>query len=545
MLHRDRHRTELAGSSYGVETPLAGQWWTASATLALGLTGLIVLFWETAASAVRTWYSSDSYNHCFLIIPVCAYLIWRRREVFAQVAPRPSLWGVAAAVLMTLVWKLGELSAVLVVQQLALVAMAQALLLAIMGPRVVRALAFPLFYLYFAVPFGSFLIAPLQEVTAIIVVRLLQYSGIPVFLDGFLIQIPAGSFLIAEACAGARFLLTSVAIGFLAAGLFYSQWKRRILFVGLSILVPILANGLRAYGIVAIAHLGSFELAREVDHVTFGLVFLSVVMAILLGVGLTFREKAPEPAYANASIEAGSQTALQRPNVSYALMGLASFLAIAGITTLGSDEPPPAMTGERLELPIPKVSAPWVVLDHGATDWRPNFAGADVEVFRSYTYDGQIVDFHLAYYSHQRQGAEIINQQNTLSGTGTWSLSEGEAVEAVLDRKPLELGSVRLASAKAGRIVWYWYWADGAFTASPIIAKLQQVRARLLGGPQAAAAIAISTTVSGTPAESAAPLHGFLEHLKSLSRFLERLGALTNAAGPSSTRTARVSQFRD
>ncbi len=545
MLHRDRHRTELAGSPHGVEAPLAAQWWTASATLALGLTGLIVLFWETAASAVRTWYSSDSYNHCFLIIPVCAYLIWRRREVFARMAPRPSLWGVAAAVLMALVWKIGELSAVLVVQQLALVAMAQALLLAIMGPRVIRALAFPLIYLYFAVPFGSFLIAPLQEVTAIIVVKLLQYSGIPVFLDGFLIQIPAGSFLIAEACAGARFLLTSVAIGFLAAGLFYSHWKRRILFVGLSILVPILANGLRAYGIVAIAHLGSFELAGKVDHVTFGLVFLSVVMAILLGLGLTFREKAPELADANASIEAGGQAALQRPYASYALMGLASFLAIAGIATLGSDEPPPAMTGGHLELSIPKVSTPWAALDHGATDWRPNFAGVDVEVFRSYTYDGQIVDFYLAYYSHQRQGAEIINQQNSLAGTGTWSLSEDETIDAVLDRNPLELGSVRLASAKVGRIVWYWYWVDGEFTASPIIAKLRQVRASLLGGSQAAAAISISTTVSRTPAESAATLHGFLEHLKSLSRFLERLGALTNAAGPSSTRAARVSQFRD
>ncbi len=453
MLHRDRQRTELAGSSYGVEAPLAGQWWTASATLALGLTGLMFLFWETAASAVRTWYSSDSYNHCFLIIPVCAYLVWRRREVFARMAPRPSLWGIAAAVLMVFVWKIGELSAVLVVQQLALVAMAQALLLAIMGPRVIRALAFPLFYLYFAVPFGGFLIAPLQEVTANIVVRLLQFSRIPVFLDGFLIQIPAGSFQIAEACAGARFLLTSVAIGFLAAGLFYSHWKRRILFLSLSILVPILANGLRAYGIVAIAHWGSFELAGKVDHVTFGFVFLSVVMAILLGLGLTFREKALAPAYVNASIEAGGQTALQRPYASYVLMGLASFLAIAGIATLGSDEPTHAMTGGRLELSTPKVSTPWAALDHGATDWRPNFAGADVEVSHSYTYDGQIVDLHLAYYSHQRQGAEIVNQQNSLAGTGSWLLSEGEAVEAVLDRKPLELGSAQLASAKVGRIV--------------------------------------------------------------------------------------------
>jgi EpsI family protein len=226
-------------------------------------------------------------------------------------------------------------------------------------------------------------------------------------------------------------------------------------------------------------------------------------------------------------------------------MGLAGLLTIAGIAALGSSEFPRATTEDLQPLSVPKVASPWTPLKDSAEDWRPSFAGADVELKQSYTNGGRIVDFYLAYYSHQRQGAEIINQQNSQSGTGTWSLSEGETVEAVLDRKPLELGSVRLASAKAGRIVWYWYWVDGAFTASPIIAKLRQVKARLLGGSQAAAAIAISTTVSGTPAESAATLHGFLEHLESLSRFLERLMALTSAAGPSSTRAARVSQFRD
>jgi EpsI family protein len=166
-------------------------------------------------------------------------------------------------------------------------------------------------------------------------------------------------------------------------------------------------------------------------------------------------------------------------------------------------------------------------------------------MIRSYTDGGQIVDFYLAYYSHQRQGAEIINQQNSLAGTRTWSLSEGGGVEAVLDNQPLELGSARLVSAKAGRIVWYWYWVDGTFTASPIIAKLRQVKAGLLGNSEAAAAIAISTTVSGTPAQSTATLHSFLEHLESLSRFLERLTALTTAARSTSTQAGRVDRLRD
>ena len=545
MLDRAKDRTELAGSPYGNEASLAGQWRAAFAALVLGLIGLIVLFWETAASAVHTWYSSDSYSHCFLVIPICAYLIWRRRDVFTRLAPHPSLWGIVAAALMALVWKLGELSAILVVQQLALVAMAQALLLAIMGPRVVRALAFPLFYLYFAVPFGSFLIVPLQEVTALIVVRLLQVSGIPVYLDGFLIQIPAGSFHIAEACAGARFLLTSLAIGFLVAQLFYSHWNRRVLFVALSIMIPILANGLRAYGIVAIAQWGSFEVAGEVDHVTFGLVFLSVVMAILLGLGLTFRERITAPAFAVASVGAGGQAALEKPYVKCALMGLAGLLTIAGIAALGSTVAPRATTGDFQPLSVPKVATPWTPLDDRAAAWRPSFAGADVELKQSYTNGGQIVDFYLAYYTHQRQGAEIVNQQNNLAGGSTWSLSEGDAIEAILEGVPHKLGSARLVSAKAGRIVWYWYWVDGTFTASPVVAKLHQVKARLLGGSQAAAVIAISTTFSETPADSTTILRDFLGHIESISRFLEKLTSLTSTARSRPTRVARLNQLRD
>src|SRR3546814_20295136 len=74
-----------------------------------------------------------------------------------------------------------------------------------------------------------------------------------VFLDGYLIQIPTGSFLVAEACSGVRYLLVSVALGVLTAYLFFRPWPRRLLFVALSVAVPIVANGIRASGIIMLA----------------------------------------------------------------------------------------------------------------------------------------------------------------------------------------------------------------------------------------------------------------------------------------------------
>jgi EpsI family protein len=260
---------------------------------------------------------------------------------------------------------------------------------------------------------------------------------------------------------------------------------------------------------------------------------------------LTFRERITAPAFAVASDGAGSQAALEKPHVKCALMGLAGLLTIAGIAALGSTEAPRATTGDFQPLSVPKVATPWTPLDDSATDWRPSFAGADVELKQSYGNGGQIVDFYLAYYTHQRQGAEIVNQQNNLAGESTWFLSEGDSIEAVLEGLPHELRSARLASSKAGRIIWYWYWVGGTFTASPVVAKLHQVKARLLGDSQAAAVIAISTTFSETPADSTTILRDFLGHIESMSRFLEKLTSLTSTDRSRPTRVARLNQLRD
>ena len=528
-------RADVAQASVVSTSPY---WLVASALFLVGLAALVGLFWETAASAVRTWTSSDSYNHCFLVIPICAYLIWRRREVFTRLAPRPSLWGIAAAALMAVVWKLGEVSALLVIQQLALIGMTQALFLAVMGPRVTRALAFPLLYLYFAVPFGGFLIAPLQETTAHIIVRLLQISGVPVYLDGLLIHIPAGSFHIAEACAGARFLFTSVAIGVLAADLFYSRWDRRILFIILSALVPILANGLRAFGIVMVAHLDSFEFAREVDHVTFGLVFLGLVMAILLALGMAFREKgrasAGSPAGAFAAPSSGDPSYPR-----YVASGIAAFAVVAGVSGLWRVQAPSDFV-RPAELSAPGIDDPWTSFDNRSRDWRPSFMGADIELVQSYTDGERIVDLYLAYYASQRQGAEVVNQQNNLAGGAPWSLAQGPKVDAVLDGGPAKFASARLVSGRAVRIVWYWYWVDGKFTASPVIAKLRQAKVGLFGGSHPAAFIAGSTKVSDSEAVAAEVLQDFLRNLHPLSEWLALPAMPFGATGATSMITTRA-----
>ena len=73
----------------------------------------------------------------------------------------PSIWGVAAVVLLVLGWLAGELSGVLVVQHFAVIGLIPATALAFFGPRVMRLLAFPVVYLFFALPLGDVLVPKL------------------------------------------------------------------------------------------------------------------------------------------------------------------------------------------------------------------------------------------------------------------------------------------------------------------------------------------------------------------------------------------------
>lgn len=258
--------------------------------LVIGLLVLGGLFHAEAEAAVKTWIDSTAYNHCFLVVPIVAWLIWDRKESLRGLTAKPIP---AVAILIAplgIAWLAAERLGIMEGRQLAVVSMAEVLLLAILGWRLWRAVAGPLLYLYFLVPFGEFLTPKLQDITAWFTRHGLEILGIPAYIDGYVIEIKEGTFFVAEACAGLRFLIASVAFGALYALMMYRSPVRRTVFIAVSIVVPIVANGFRALGIVVLGQiLGSAE-AAAADHVLYGWIFFSIVILILIAIGLPFRE---------------------------------------------------------------------------------------------------------------------------------------------------------------------------------------------------------------------------------------------------------------
>ncbi len=268
------------------------------AALAAGTLLFGLLFLPECRAAVGVWLVSTAYGHCFLVLPMAAYLVWDRRESLRGLQPRPTPAFALLAVPAATAWFAAERLGIMEGRQLAALAGLEVLFLTLLGRRMFVALSGPLLFLVFLVPFGAFITPALQSFTAGFIAVGLHLLGIPAYITDLTIEISAGSFYVAEACAGLRFLVAAVAFGVFYALLNYHSPGRRIAFIAASIVVPILANGVRALGIVVLGNiLGSAE-AAVADHIIYGWGFFSVVMLLLVAAGMPWRQPplvAPPP----------------------------------------------------------------------------------------------------------------------------------------------------------------------------------------------------------------------------------------------------------
>lgn len=262
----------------------------AAPALGLGVLVILALFHAEVIAAVTVWIGSTAYNHCFLVIPIVAYLLWDRRDLLAEASPEPNFWFGLAAIPVIMVWMVAERLGIMEGRQLMMMTLVQILFFAVLGWRLWYQLAGPLLYLYFLVPFGEFIVPSLQNFTTSFIVHGLNLLNIPNYSDHLTIEIPEGTFLVAEACAGLRFLIASFAFGCLYALLVYRSPFRRGLFILISLVVPIIANGFRALGIVVLGHILGSAQAATADHILYGWIFFSIVILVQIALGLPFRQ---------------------------------------------------------------------------------------------------------------------------------------------------------------------------------------------------------------------------------------------------------------
>ncbi len=486
-------------------------WRIASGLIGLTLAALLGIYWSTVVSMVTIWGRSETFAHGYVIVPISLVLIWLKRREIAVLEPKCDYLGFVLLAGAGFAWLVATAGQVQVVQQYAMTAMLPAVVVAIAGRRVARRLAFPLAFLLFAVPAGDALLPRLMEFTADFTVGALRLTGIPVYREGNFFAIPSGRWSVIEACSGLRYLIASVTVGALYAYLNYRRFWKRALFVALSIVVPIVANGARAYMIVMIGHLSDMKLAVGVDHFIYGWVFFGMVILLLFWLGSFWRDPVPVSrmeAFGALGFTRSSRGRLAFAALSVLALGAAWPLYAAYLDSPSRQRPVP-------EFGTPNGAAGWTAEPKPTTDWRPRFVGAAASAFQVYRKDGHTVALYIVHYRNQRQGSELINSMNTIAGPGQsgWSsVGESSRVENVGTALPLR--QTLLRSRAQRMLAWDWYRVSGRELSNPYLAKALLARDKLLGRGDDAAAVVVAAPYAERPQAAQEALRQFVRDMQ-------------------------------
>lgn len=476
---------------------------------------LLAIFRQDAADMVGIWWNSSTFNHCLLIVPVLGWLVHQRKEQLAVLTPQPWAPALIYAAVGAFGWLLGDAAGLAVARQLGLIMMLQGAVVLTLGPNVARGLLFPLFYMFFLLPIGEEAVPILQTVTAQMCMTMLDWVGIPAHLDGIFITTPTGYFRVAEACSGVKFLIAMMAYGVLVANLCFSSWPRRCAFLAVCFVVPILANGVRAFSTIYIAHFQGIAFAASLDHVVYGWVFFGIVIALVMAAGWRFFDRRPDA-------DAFDPDMLQGPvrhtlNIKLALGALLLVALVPfGWSTYVSARSSPVP--DRIFLPD---LAGWEVVPYlPKAHWTPRFVGASHYLSGRYrNAAGQEADLFVVVFDRQSEGRELVGfGQGAVDPDGHWSWSANLPA-------PASGRAERIKTKGAARHVVSFYRVNKVTTGSAARVKLATLQARLFNGNQQAVAILVSA--EDEPDAPARPaVDAFVAALGDIDKVADRFAGL-------------------
>ncbi len=502
---------------------LPSEWQRPLALLGLAWAGNIALFFADWRAMALQWWDSSTYNHILLIPFILGWLISLRGREVLRISPQGWWPGLVLFAGAGFFWLLGHFAGLSLATQLGVVLMAQASVLTLLGPRASAALLFPLAYMLFLVPAGDELIPTLQTITAAITMSLLDVAGVPAHIEGVFITTPAGYFEVAEACSGVKFLIAMIAYGALVANVCFRSWPRRAAFMALSVAMPVLANGVRAWGTIFIAEYHGIAFAAGFDHIFYGWIFFAVVMALVMLIAWRFFDRAIDDRMIDADAVNANPVLARVAGLTISPgKGFAVMVALA-LTFTGW-----GAWANRLEAPVPALIVlpqvnGWKQVDYTPlAPWQPLHSGAEHVVLGRYADgSGHIVDVSFALYAAQGEGREAGGfGQGALPLNSAWAWeSPASAIGAGKADRIQTVGPVH-------RLTETFYRSGGILTGSNSRLKLQNISDRFLLQSRTTATLVLSSEdqVSGRPSAENS-LRAFLNATGPVDAWMDRVAA--------------------
>ena len=472
------------------------KWRTSIMMIVMSALVIVAAFWTTFTTMYATWANSQTFTHCFFVAPLSAWLIWRERRVLKPLRPTPTYLFLPLLMIVGLAWLFATYIDILLFKQLAVVTLFLVIVLSVLGWQVTKKIAFPLLLLYFLVPAGDELIPYLIDFTANFTVTAVRMVGVPVYQEGQLLFLPTGTWSVVKQCSGVRYLIASFMLGFLYAYLNYTKLWKRLLFIGVSLIVPVIANGMRASMIVLLGHYSDMTLAVGVDHLIYGWVFFGIVIGVMFYLGSFFADPVPNESPLSFALDSNTNRGGSSKKAVTVLLMALTLSVIWPIYYHYSSEQLQS-GGKNYSVGTPDIPG-WAHDGSTVTDWIPSYKNFDADSTVNYRTEQGVVKLYIAYYNSQQQDRELVNYHNSMLDeheTG-WHMVEHGTVTVTLAGKQVDVSRMVVKSESEKLSLLHFNYMESGFVAGDMRTKLAEAMLRLRGLPTYGALITVITPYS-------------------------------------------------
>jgi exosortase D (VPLPA-CTERM-specific) len=421
----------------------------------LGL-GVVLIYLPILLNLVNGLAADEDYSYGLLLPLVSAYIVYLKWPQIRRYRWEPSWWGVPVVILGFILLTAGKLVADPYSPPFSFTVVITGLLLLLGGWGIVRMLSFPLVLLVLMLPLPgiitNFLTFPLQLVSSRLAAGFLRTLGIPVVLQGNVLDLGVRQLQVVSACSGLRYILALLALGIIFC-YFYQRrlWKGAVLLIAL-VPAAIVANATR------VAAMGLFPALQEGFLHSFSgwLIFVFCFAAMAL---LNWFLNYLRPATQTVADAEAEGPYLEMPSVTprgsyypHLLVALV-LLAGGGLLALKLAEPPR----------VPLLQS----LDHFPLhigSWQGHRTFMDPEIFQKTEADSYVdadfispgqgpVSLYIAHYEKQGGAGGLgHNPGNCMTGAGWTTLESG-----VTEIAPgLPVNYLLLERSKQRLLVYFW-----------------------------------------------------------------------------------------
>jgi exosortase len=272
------HREHVGAQVWGRRL---GPW----AVILAGLT--VLLYASIFKNLVMQWWNDPDYSHGFFVPLFSGFILWRERERWARAQIQPSNFGFVVMLGAISLLLLGSLGAELFTSRFSFLVLLAGMILFLAGWKMLRAVSFPLGYLFWMIPMPVIIYNqitfPLQLIASRMATSWLELAQVPVLRDGNILVMSNYSLEVVEACSGIRSLMTLMALA-VAYGYLVSPrpWVRYVL-AALMVPIAIITNAIRIMGAGILARHYGPAAAEGFLHEFSGWAIFLVALILMFG----------------------------------------------------------------------------------------------------------------------------------------------------------------------------------------------------------------------------------------------------------------------